>query len=163
MCVRVDGCEVLLGNRRLMSDREVAVSEDVEAVLLRLEEDGKTATLLAVDRLLTAIVAVADTVKDHARDAVTDLRGDGIEVVMLTGDNQRTATAIARQLGIDRVIAGVVPQDKAREIQRLRDAGEVVAMIGDGINDAPALAAADVGIAMGASGATVSSGGRFSL
>jgi len=149
VCVRVDGREVLLGNRRLMTDRGVTYPADVEASMLRLEEDGKTAMLLAVDRRLAAVIAVADTVKDNARDAVADLRSDGIEVVMLTGDNERTALAIARQLGIDRVIAGVVPQDKAREIQRLRDTGEVVAMVGDGINDAPALATADIGVAIG--------------
>jgi Cu+-exporting ATPase len=105
--------------------------------------------LLAVAGRLVAIIAVADTVKDHARDAVAELHREGIAVVMLTGDNQRTARAIARQIGIDRVIAGVVPQDKAREIQRLRDNGEVVAMVGDGINDAPALATADIGVAIG--------------
>jgi Cu+-exporting ATPase len=147
--VRVDGCEVLLGNRRLVTDRAVTVSGGAEELMLGLEEEGKTAMLLAVERRLAGVIAVADTVQDHARDAVSELRGDGIEVVMLTGDNERTARAIARQLGIDRVIAGVVPPDKAREIQRLRDTGEVVAMVGDGINDAPALATADIGVAIG--------------
>jgi Cu+-exporting ATPase len=114
-----------------------------------LEEDGKTAMLLAIDGRLAAMIAVADTVKEYARAAIAELRQDHIGVVMLTGDNERTARAVARQLGIERVIADVVPQDKAAEIQRLRDAGEVVAMVGDGINDAPALATADVGIAIG--------------
>jgi Cu+-exporting ATPase len=149
VCVHVDGCEVLLGNRRLMADRGVTVSDHTEAAMHGLEENGKTAMLLAVDGQLAAVIAVADTVKDNARNAVAELQGDGIAVVMLTGDNERTALAIARQLGIDRVIAGVVPQDKAREIQRLRDTGEVVAMVGDGINDAPALATADIGVAIG--------------
>jgi len=149
VCVRVDGCEVLLGNRRLMTERAITISDDAEATLLRLEEDGKTAMLLAVDCHLAAVIAVADTVKDRAREAVAELQSDGIDVVMLTGDNERTARAIGRELGIDRVIAGVVPQDKAREIQRLRDTGEVVAMVGDGINDAPALATADIGVAIG--------------
>jgi Cu+-exporting ATPase len=147
--VRVDGCEVLVGNRRLMTERSVTIPDHVEATLGRLEQDGKTTMLLAVAGRLVAIIAVADTVKDHARDAVAELHREGIAVVMLTGDNQRTARAIARQIGIDRVIAGVVPQDKAREIQRLRDNGEVVAMVGDGINDAPALATADIGVAIG--------------
>jgi Cu+-exporting ATPase len=149
VCVRVDGCEVLLGNRRLMTDRGVTTSEHAEATLLRLEDEGKTAMLLAVDRRLSAVIAVADTVKGNAKDAVAELQRDGIDVVMLTGDNERTARAIAAQLGIDRVIAGVLPPDKAREIQRLRDTGEVVAMVGDGINDAPALATADIGVAIG--------------
>ncbi|HEX6656560.1 MAG TPA: heavy metal translocating P-type ATPase [Ilumatobacter sp.] len=149
VCVRVDGCEVLLGNRRLMSDRGVTISEDAEATLLRLEDEGKTAMLLALDCRLSAVIAVADTVKGNAKDAVAELQRDGIDVVMLTGDNERTARAIAGQLGIDRVIAGVLPPDKAREIQRLRDTGEVVAMVGDGINDAPALATADIGVAIG--------------
>ena len=147
--VRVEGREVLLGNRRLMTDRAVLVSEDAEATLLRFEEEGKTAMLVALDRQLAAVIAVADTVKGNARDAVAQLQRDGVGVVMLTGDNERTARAIARQVGIEWVIAGVLPQDKALEIQRLRDAGEVVAMVGDGINDAPALATADIGVAIG--------------
>ena len=147
--VRIDNQQVLLGNRRLMSDRAVVISDAAESTLLRLEEDGKTAMLLAVDETLVAVIAVADTIKDNAHVAIAELQRDGIEVVMLTGDNERTAHAIARQLGIDRVIAGVIPQDKANEIQRLRDTGEIVAMVGDGINDAPALATADIGIALG--------------
>ena len=147
--VRLDGCEVLVGNRRLITERSITVDDDVEATLGRFEADGKTAMLLAVAGRLAAVIAVADTVKDHARDAISELRREGVGVVMLTGDNPRTARAIARQLGIDRVIAGVLPEDKAREIQRLRDQGEIVAMVGDGINDAPALATADIGIAIG--------------
>ncbi|HVT75870.1 MAG TPA: heavy metal translocating P-type ATPase [Acidimicrobiales bacterium] len=149
VCVSVDGCQVLLGNRRLMHDKSVAIADDVEPRLQALEHDGKTAMLLAVDCRLTAVIAVADTVKENAKAAVAELQRDGIGVVMLTGDNERTARAIAAQVGIDRIIANVVPQDKATEIQRLRDAGEVVAMVGDGINDAPALATADIGIAIG--------------
>ncbi|MGD9795496.1 MAG: heavy metal translocating P-type ATPase [Acidimicrobiia bacterium] len=147
--VDVDGQEVLFGNRRLMNDRGVAIAGEAEPTMLRLEEEGKTAILLARRGVLEAVIAVADTVKDHASDALTQLKKDGITVVMLTGDNERTARAIARQLGIERVIAGVVPKDKALEIQRLRDSGEIVAMVGDGINDAPALATADIGIALG--------------
>ncbi len=147
--VRVDRHEVLLGNRRLVTDHRVVLDEQAETTLLRLEEEGKTAMLLALDSRLAAVIAVADTVKTNARDAVAELQRDGIGVVMLTGDNERTARAIAGQLGIDRVIAGVLPSDKAREVQRLRDTGEVVAMVGDGINDAPALATADIGVAIG--------------
>ncbi len=149
VAVEIDGARVLLGNRRLMSERGVTVTADVEERLRGLEEDGKTAMLLATDGRLVALIAVADTVKEHAQSAVAELRAEGIGVVMLTGDNDRTAQAIARQLGIDRVIANVLPHDKAAEIQRLRDAGEVVAMVGDGINDAPALATADIGVAIG--------------
>ena len=149
VCVTVDGCAVLLGNRRLLADRHVEVSDAIEARLRTLEDDGQTAMLLATAGRVAAVIAVADTVKEGAASAVADLRRDGIGVVMLTGDNERTASAIARQVGIDRVVANVLPQDKASEIQRLRDSGEVVAMVGDGINDAPALATADIGVAIG--------------
>jgi Cu+-exporting ATPase len=149
VCVNAEGRSVLVGNRRLMIARAVTIPPAVEDAVQALEHDGKTAILVAIDGHLAAVVAVADTIKDHAPDAVAALQRDRIGVVMLTGDNERTARAIARQLGIDRVIAGVMPQDKAAEIQRLRDAGEVVAMVGDGINDAPALATADVGVAIG--------------
>jgi Cu+-exporting ATPase len=149
VCVDLDGCKVVVGNRRLMAQRGVELPADVEVRLDAIEEDGKTTMLLAVDGRLAAGIAVADTVKENARAAIAQLRQDGIGVVMLTGDNERTARAVGRQLGIDRIIADVAPADKAAEIQRLRDAGEVVAMVGDGINDAPALATADIGIAIG--------------
>lgn len=147
--VTIDDQRVLLGNRRLMTLNDIAIEQSADAQLVDLEEHGKTAMLMAVDGTLAAIIAVADTVKPHALDAVSGLKDEHVQVVMLTGDNERTAKAIAAQLGIDRVIAGVVPADKAAEIARLRDAGEVVAMVGDGINDAPALATADIGIALG--------------
>jgi P-type Cu+ transporter len=147
--VGIRGREILLGNRRLMADRRIDVAPAVEERVRRLEEEGKTAVLLAEGGRLTGVIAVADTVKPHAVEAITDLRQLGAQVVMLTGDNERTAQAIARQVGIDRVIAGVLPQDKAAEIERLRESGEVVAMVGDGINDAPALATANIGIALG--------------
>jgi Cu+-exporting ATPase len=147
--VQIEGRRVLLGNRRLMHLNSVEVSPSVEDQLVGLEQQGKTAMLVSVDGSLTAAIAVADTVKEHAAAAINGLRAEGVAVVMLTGDNERTAHAIAAQLGIDRVIAGVVPADKAAEIARLREAGEVVAMVGDGINDAPALATADIGIALG--------------
>ncbi len=147
--VEVDGTVVLLGNRRLMTRNTIEVITEVEHQLRALERDGKTAMLIAIDQRLAGIIAVADTIQDNAADAVTALQGEGIQVVMLTGDNEQTARAIARQVGIERVIANVLPEDKAREIQRLRDAGEIVAMVGDGINDAPALATANIGIAIG--------------
>ena len=147
--VTADGADVLLGNRRLMSRNRVPLDNDVETSLQTLEQDGKTAMLIAVNGHLAGIIAVADTIKDNAVQAVADLGRAGVQVVMLTGDNEQTARAIARQVGIEHVIANVLPQDKAQEIQRLRDAGETVAMVGDGINDAPALATANIGIAIG--------------
>jgi Cu+-exporting ATPase len=147
--VTVDGAVVLLGNRRLMFRNTIEVTTEFENQLRGLEQDGKTAMLLAVDERLAGIIAVADTIKDNAAQAVADLGREGVQVVMLTGDNEQTAQAIARQVGIERVIANVLPEDKAREIERLRDAGEIVAMVGDGINDAPALATANIGIAIG--------------
>jgi Cu+-exporting ATPase len=115
----------------------------------RLEQEGKTAMLLGIDRQLVGIIAVADTLKPEAKEALAALRSEGIEVVLLTGDNERTASAIARELGIDRVIAEVLPADKAKIIKELQSQGKMVAMVGDGVNDAPALATADIGIAIG--------------
>jgi Cu+-exporting ATPase len=114
-----------------------------------MEQSGKTAVLMAVDGQPAAALAVADTVKEHSVDAIKELKDSGIEVWMITGDNRRTAETIAKQVGIENILAEVLPGDKAREVQKLRDQGRVVAMVGDGINDAPALATADVGIAMG--------------
>ena len=145
---RIDGLTVLLGNRRLMRRESVDIAS-VQADMERLEADGKTAMLLASGGRLVAVIAVADTVKPEAQEAIAALRAEKVEVVMLTGDNQRTATAIGRLLGIDRVIADVLPSDKARTIKELQAGGKVVAMVGDGVNDAPALATADIGIAIG--------------
>jgi Cu+-exporting ATPase len=117
--------------------------------MARLEREGKTAMLVGYDGRVAGIVAVADTIKPEAREAVSWLKRDHIEVVMLSGDNERTARAVAATLGIERVIAGVLPGDKARVIQDLQRQGKVVAMVGDGVNDAPALAAADIGVAIG--------------
>ena len=117
--------------------------------MTRLEGEGKTAMLVGSDGKLAGIIAVADTLKPEAKEAIAALRREGIEVVMLTGDNQRTAQAIARELGIEPVIAEVLPGDKAKVIQDLQRQGKSVAMVGDGVNDAPALATADIGIAIG--------------
>ena len=144
----VDGHQIVVGNRRLFDEQGIA-RLDAEERIVELEQRGSTVMLVGLEGHLAGLIAVADTVKDHARDAVADLRRQHVQVVMLTGDNERTAHAIAAQLGIDRVIAGVLPDAKADEIRRLKDHGEVVAMVGDGVNDAPALATADIGIALG--------------
>jgi Cu+-exporting ATPase len=145
---RYQGKEILLGNRKLMAERGV----DISALLAHaetLEQDGKTVMFVALDRKALGLIAVADTLKEYSIEAVQQLHRLGLSVVMITGDNRRTAEAIARQLGIDRVLAEVLPQDKAEEIKKLQAQGQRVAMVGDGINDAPALAQADVGIAIG--------------
>jgi Cu2+-exporting ATPase len=146
---RVDGRQVLIGNRRLM-EREGIDAGGLEGRVQALASDGKTAMYVAVDKKLAGVVAVADTIRDSAREAVRALHGLGIQTVMLTGDNRRTAEAVARQLGMDQVIAEVLPEDKARKVAELQGAGRNVAMVGDGVNDAPALAQAMVGIAIGA-------------
>ena len=144
----VDGRAVALGNAKLMADLGV----DLGALRERADElrgDGATALFLAFDGKAGGVVAVADPIKPTTPAALERLRADGIRIVMLTGDNRRTAEAIARRLGIAEVEADVLPEDKNRIVRGLRAAGKVVAMAGDGVNDAPALAEADVGIAMG--------------
>jgi Cu+-exporting ATPase len=143
------GHEILIGNRTLMNENQMVVTESIDSKLIVLESEGKTATLVAIDGKLSGIIALADTVKDNAREAIDSLRSMGIEVIMLTGDNERTAKAIASKLGINKVIAQVLPQQKEEIIAKLKAEGKVVAMVGDGINDAPALARADLGIAIG--------------
>ncbi|MGH7233772.1 MAG: heavy metal translocating P-type ATPase [Nitrospiraceae bacterium] len=151
----VEGLAVSLGNLRLMETDGVLVESAAEAAAEKLSGEGLTPMYVAVrehgDRptRLVGIVAVADTVKEHSREAIAALHRLGLEVMMLTGDNPRTAKAIADEAGIDRVLADVLPEQKAREITRLQEQGKVVAMVGDGINDAPALAQADIGIAIG--------------
>jgi len=144
----VEGRDVFLGNRRLMR-RENIDPAPAEAAMTRLEAEGKTAMLVARAGALAGIVAVADTLKPEAKEAIAELRREKVEVIMLTGDNRRTAEAIGRELAIDRVIAEVLPGDKAKVIKELQGQGKVVAMVGDGVNDAPALATADIGIAIG--------------
>ncbi|MGI6037480.1 MAG: heavy metal translocating P-type ATPase [Limnochordia bacterium] len=145
--VTVEGRQVLMGNKKLMDDRGLAITLQGEAD--KLAEEGKTPMFVAIDGRLAGLIAVADTVKENSRRAIDILKEMGIEVVMITGDNQRTAAAMARQVGIQRVLAEVLPQDKANEVKKLQDEGRIVAMVGDGINDAPALAQADIGIAIG--------------
>lgn len=140
--------EVLIGTRKLMRDHGVDTAEQ-EETMYQLEHEGKTAMFIAVDKKFAGIVAVADTVKETAKTAMEQLKKMGMELVMLTGDNERTARAIANEVGIDRVIAEVLPEQKAEKIKQLQAEGKKVAMVGDGINDAPALATADIGIAIG--------------
>ncbi len=145
---RLEGVPVLLGNRRHL-EREGIDPAAAEAIMVRLESEGKTAMLVALNGALAGVIAVADTLKPEAQEAIAELRREGVEVVMLTGDNRRTAEAIGRELGIARVIAEVLPADKAKIVQELKKDGRAVAMVGDGVNDAPALATADIGIAIG--------------
>ncbi|HAZ31673.1 MAG TPA: heavy metal translocating P-type ATPase [Dehalococcoidia bacterium] len=145
---RVDGKEVLVGNQKLMSDSQIDFSQFKDK-LAELEDEAKTAMLVAVDSKIAGIVAVADTLKEDSVQAIAELEKMGLETAMITGDNQRTAAAIAKKVGITRVLAEVLPQDKVAEIRRLQDAVGLVAMVGDGINDAPALTQANVGIAIG--------------
>ena len=144
----VEGKEVLAGNRRLL-ERYGVSADQAEAAMAQLEEAGKTAMLVAVERRYAGLVAAADTIKETSREAVARLQAMGIEVVMITGDNERTARAIARQAGIGKVLAEVLPEGKAEEVKKLQARGRKVAMVGDGINDAPALATADIGMAIG--------------
>lgn len=141
---------IMIGNRKMMEDSQVAVTESVDAKLAIFEKEGKTAVLVAIDNTLSGIIAISDTIKENAKEAIKDLRFKGIEVIMLTGDNERTAKAVASKLNINRVIAEVLPHQKEEVISKLKiQEGKVVAMVGDGINDAPALAKADLGIAIG--------------
>jgi Cu+-exporting ATPase len=144
----IDSRRVLLGNLRLMEERKIALNGFSERAE-QLSSEGKTSMFLAVDGIAMGMIAVADTLKENSKGAVEALHRMGLEVVMLTGDNQRTARAIAQQIGIDRVMAEVLPGLKAEEVKRLQAEGKKVGMVGDGINDAPALAQADVGIALG--------------
>lgn len=146
---KINGRMYFAGNQRLMEEKQISL-EGYEERLVTLADEGKTPMLFASEKEILGIISVADVVKPTSREAVKELKNMGIEVVMLTGDNKRTAEAIRRQLGIDRVIAEVLPQDKEREVARIQQAGKTVAMVGDGVNDAPALARADVGLAIGA-------------
>jgi len=146
--VSISDQKVFIGNKKLMLKNNI----DIGAALSRmelLEGEGKTAMLIAVNDSLAGIIAVADTVKETSAKAIKHLKNMGIEVIRITGDNKLTAEAIAKQVGVDRVLAEVLPEDKSAEVEKLKQEGKIVAMVGDGINDAPALAAAHVGIAIG--------------
>lgn len=145
----VDGQHVLAGNRKMMNKHRISTAE-LETEAERFAKEGKTALYIASGQRLLGILAVADQVKDTSAEAIRELEKMGLSVVMLTGDHEKTAKAIQKQLGITRVVAEVLPQDKEQEVRRLQEEGHKVAMVGDGINDAPALARADVGIAIGA-------------
>ena len=144
----IQGKHVLVGNAALMQEQGVTL-DGLAPEVERLQAEAKTAMLVALDGQAAGMIAVADTVKSGSSEAVAELHRLGLQVVMITGDNQQTAEAIARQVNIDRVFAEVLPGEKAASVKQLQDEGLIVAMVGDGINDAPALAQADVGIAIG--------------
>ncbi|OPL09751.1 MAG: hypothetical protein AVO34_04860 [Firmicutes bacterium ML8_F2] len=144
----IEGKTVLVGSRKLMQEYEVATGR-LEEEIKQLEDDAKTVMLVALDNTLAGIVAVADTLKEDSTKAIRELEKMGLKTAMITGDNQRTAEAIARQTGIDRVLADVLPEGKVEAVRKLQEEYLVVAMVGDGINDAPALKQANVGIAIG--------------
>ncbi|WP_041715091.1 heavy metal translocating P-type ATPase [Acetivibrio clariflavus] len=143
-----EGKTIYIGTRKLMAEKGIELANS-ESVIVNLEDEGKTAMLVSVDDRIEGIIAVADTVKENSKSAIEDLQRMGIEVYMITGDNKRTANAIAKQVGISNVLAEVLPENKAEEVERLKKQGKVVGMVGDGINDAPALATADIGMAIG--------------
>ncbi|HSP47750.1 MAG TPA: heavy metal translocating P-type ATPase [Clostridiaceae bacterium] len=146
---RINGRDLLLGNPRLMEEKGIEVSAAVNEDLVRLSTQGKTPMIVALDNEIRGIVAVADTIKENSRKAVEKFHSMGIRVLMVTGDNERTARAIGDMVGVDEVLAEVLPEDKANKVKEIQARGQKVAMVGDGINDAPALAQADVGIAIG--------------
>ncbi|NLB78480.1 MAG: heavy metal translocating P-type ATPase [Clostridiaceae bacterium] len=145
--VVIQGKNMILGNKKMMDERKIEINLQKESD--KLAGEGKTPMYVAIDNRLAGIIAVADVIKPSSKSAIRALHSMGLEIAMITGDNKRTAEAIARQAGIDRVLAEVLPQDKANEIKKLQSEGKKVAMVGDGINDAPALAQADIGIAIG--------------
>ena len=145
---KVDDQKVLLGNKRLMVENQIDISS-IDDQVVKLTENGKTPMILCVDGQVAGLLATTDAIKPHAKENILHLKKMGLEVVMLTGDNSNTAKTVARQLGIDRVVSEVLPSGKVDEIERIKQSGHCVAMVGDGINDAPALAGADVGIALG--------------
>jgi len=145
----VEGKHVLVGTVKLMKERSVNLSS-VQKDIDRLLSEGKTIMVLAVDGKVAGVAAAADPIKPTARQAVVKMQELGLEVAMITGDNQKTAQAIGKQIGIGRIFSEVLPEDKAKYVKKLQDEGKFVAMVGDGVNDAPALAQADIGIAIGA-------------
>jgi len=152
---RVDGKEVLVGNKKLFIESGYSI-EDIESILHKLEDEAKTPIIVAIDGKIAGVIGVADTIKEHAKEAIEELHKMGIKVGMITGDNKKIA--VAKQLNIDYVLAEVLPQDKANEVKKLQEKGEVVIFVGDGINDAPALAQADIGIALPTTDIAIESG-----
>lgn len=145
---QIEGREIYIGNRKLMREKNIDILSK-EETLIDLENDGKTAMIIGIDGKVGGIIAVADTVKDSSQEAIQQLKDMNIEIYMITGDNKRTAEAIAKQVGITNVLAEVLPEDKAAQVEKLKNQGKSVGMVGDGINDAPALAIADIGFAIG--------------
>jgi Cu+-exporting ATPase len=148
VAAQVNGAEILIGNVKLMHERVIAI-DLVKDSMIKLADDGKTPMIVSLDHKAIGIIAVADPIKADSANAIRDLQKMGLDIVMITGDNKRTAEAVARKVGIDRVLAEVLPEEKAHQIATLQAEGKKVAMVGDGINDAPALARADIGIAIG--------------
>ena len=146
---KVEGKEILIGNRVLLKEKNISLPEVVEKNIFQLENEGKTVMLIAFNNSVAGMIAITDTLKETTKDAIKEFKEMKFNIFMITGDNIRTAKAIAKQAGIENVLAEVLPQDKANEVKRLQEKGEVIAFVGDGINDAPALAQADVGIAIG--------------
>jgi len=146
---KVEGKEVLVGNRALVSEKNISYPEDFEKEIFKLEDGGKTAILIAKDGEICGMIAIADKLKEWTKDAIKEFKEMKYDVIMITGDNARTADRVAEQIGIKDVFSEVLPQDKAGVVKGLQKSGKVVAFVGDGINDAPALAQADVGIAIG--------------
>ena len=144
----VEGRTVLVGNKRMFDGRRIQLGR-LESEVLRLQSEAKTAMLVAVDQQVAGVIAVADTIKESSKDAIAELHRMGLNVAMITGDNQKTAEAIGKQVGVDTVLAEVLPEGKSAEVKKLQSGQKVVAMVGDGVNDAPALAQADVGLAIG--------------
>ncbi|MFB3764213.1 MAG: heavy metal translocating P-type ATPase [Methanotrichaceae archaeon] len=145
----IDGRAVVVGNGMLLSDRGIAITDDVLAKAAKFQEQGKTVVLIGVEGKLSGIIAIADKLKDSAGPAIAELKRMNLKVAMITGDNARSASATALQIGIDKVLAEVLPEQKAQEVKKLQEQGNIVSFVGDGINDAPALAQSDVGIAIG--------------
>ena len=145
---RYSGKNILFGNRRLMQDNKINIS-GIEKSIQKMENDGKTVMILSIDRKTTGLIAVADTLKEYSKEAIEELKKLNKKIIMITGDNERTGKAIGKQAGIENVLAEVLPKDKANEIKKLQKKGYKVAMVGDGINDAPAITQADIGIAIG--------------